>query len=244
MLQNRMRFRKRHPVRRITKIGEQLLEERLETVELTQLLEAAANQAIPPFALETADLFGAESRTESQPRRSGECAMKPSAHISIGGGETVLPRDPRISMADWLASIEQGTSRIEEDCLQHDDVSLESDRIPHLDERAESRLGRDIEFALAAPVLVLVDHTNAIGLELTEGLVEILEVDGHVMEPFAIFRDELANKIGFAAGAGTLDELELESRDIEVAQDKALGGRMRLAAHGGGKVAQEKIVSL
>ena len=53
-----MRFGQWLPTRRISEVGEQLLEERIEAVELAEPFEAPAHQPIPPFALEAANLLG------------------------------------------------------------------------------------------------------------------------------------------------------------------------------------------
>src|SRR5579862_1549494 len=125
-----------------------------------------------------------------------------------------------------------------------DAVDADSDRIPDLDQRAECRPRRDVEFAIATPVLTLVNDANPIGLELAQRLVEVLHVDGQMMKAFTIFVDKVADEIRFAAGAWALNEFELKSFDVEISEDEAFGSGVRLAAHRGRKVAHEKFLRL
>src|SRR5579862_5550480 len=99
-------LRQRFPMRGVAEIGEQLIEESIEAVELAEPLEAAAHEAVPPFALEAADFSGLAVRTEGQPRRRGECAAKTGTDRAVIRIKSVLPRDARVGVADRLARLE------------------------------------------------------------------------------------------------------------------------------------------
>src|SRR5271163_1472858 len=117
--------------------------------------------------------------------------------------------------------------------------------VPDLDEDAEGGAGRDEILPFAAPVAFFVDDANAVALELFTGLIEIFQIDRHVMHPLAVARDELADEIVFDLARRALDEFELEAGDLEMSEvEVALGiaGVNFVADFGAGKVARKEIV--
>ncbi len=100
------------------------------------------------------------------------------------------------------------------------DASRSIQAVPDLDQDAKGGLWRDEVLTLAAPVSFFVHYADAIALELLARLVEILEVDRHVMHPLAVARDELADEIVVGLVRRALDEFELEAGDLEMARSK------------------------
>src|SRR5277367_4978357 len=117
--------------------------------------------------------------------------------------------------------------------------------VPDLDQDAEGGAGRDEILAFAAPVEFFVDDADAVALELLAGLVEIFQIDRHVMHPLAVARDELAVEIVIDLARRALDEFELEAGDLEMAEVEVALGIARVnfvADFGAGKIAREEIV--
>jgi len=71
---------------------------------------------------------------------------------------------------------------------------------------------------LAPPVSLFVHYPDAVALEALARLVEILEIDRHVMHPLAIARDEPADEVVVGLVGRALDEFELEAGNLEMAE--------------------------
>src|SRR5580704_669885 len=130
-------------------------------------------------------------------------------------------------------------------CFRLREASRLLQAVPDLDQDAEGGAGRDEILAFAAPVAFLVDDTDAVALELFTGLIEIFQIDRHVMHPLAIARHELADEIVVDLARRALDEFELETGYLEMAEVEVPYGIACVnfvADLGARKVAREEIV--
>src|ERR1700689_4378763 len=145
----------------------------------------------------------------------------------------------RMRRSRFWAARSTSRRRAQRFCFRLRGASRLLQAVPDLDQDAEGGAGRDEILAFAAPVAFFVDDADAVALELFTGLVEILQIDRHVMHPLAVARDELADEIVIDLARRALDEFELEAGDLEMAEvEVALGiaGVNLVADLGAGKV--------
>src|SRR5215469_7910995 len=98
---------------------------------------------------------------------------------------------------------------------------------PNLDQRPEGRLRRDEELPLAAPVDLLAHHANAVADKFRLNSVEILHIEGEMMQSLAMASDEITHEVFRRICARTLQKLHLETSYINVPKDKIALARAR-----------------